>query len=127
MKHMHADHAGHSGQKHVLPFKPTEPGYPEHPEQHIAHDYAAHDQHAGHDKQAGHSVAMFRKKFWISFALTIPTLVWGHILQRAFRYTAPEFLSSQWIPPVFGTVVFVHGGWVFIQGPSANFATGFPA
>jgi len=75
-----------------------------------------HAHHAGHEKHAGHSIAMFRRKFWLSFVLTIPTLVWGHMLQRAFGYTAPPFPGAMWIPPVFGTAVFVFGGWVFIQG-----------
>ncbi|NUQ20397.1 MAG: copper-translocating P-type ATPase [Gemmatimonadaceae bacterium] len=77
---------------------------------------AGRAEHAGHDKHAGHSVAMFRDKFWISLALTIPTLVWGHMLQRAFGYTAPAFAGSRWVPPLFGTAVFLYGGWVFIQG-----------
>ena len=72
--------------------------------------------HAGHDKHAGHSVEMFRDKFWISLALTVPTLVWGHMLQRAFGYQAPMFPGAMWIPPVFGTAVFFYGGWVFIHG-----------
>jgi len=72
--------------------------------------------HAGHDKHAGHSIAMFRQKFWVSLALTIPTLVWGHMLQTAFRYTAPQFPGAAWIPPVYGTAVFVYGGWVFLEG-----------
>lgn len=59
---------------------------------------------------------MFRDKFWISLLLTIPTLVWGHMLQRAFGYTAPHFPGAHWIPAVFGTAVFVYGGWPFIQG-----------
>jgi Cu2+-exporting ATPase len=29
---------------------------------------------ATHDHHAGHSVAMFRDKFWLSFALTIPVV-----------------------------------------------------
>ena len=111
-----AHHHVHSAHEQARDSKPAEPGYPEHPEKHIAHEQAASDQHAGHDKHAGHRVAMFRDKFWSSLALTIPTLVWGHMLQRAFRYTAPEFPGSQWIPPIFGTAVFLYGGWVFIQG-----------
>ena len=75
-----------------------------------------HGAHAAHDKHAGHSVAMFRDKFWISLLLTLPTLVWGHMLQRAFGYTAPHFPGSHWIPPVFGTAVFAYGGWPFLQG-----------
>ena len=33
--------------------------------------------HQGHDRHEGHSVAMFRDKFWLSFALTIPTVIWS--------------------------------------------------
>jgi Cu2+-exporting ATPase len=59
---------------------------------------------------------MFRDKFWITLALTIPTLIWGHMLQQLLGYTAPEFPGSRWIPAVFGTAVFLYGGWPFIQG-----------
>ena len=82
------------------------------------HDHGGHPEpsHQGHDKHAGHSVAAFRDKFWVSLLLTLPTLVWGHMLQNAFGYQAPMFLGSQWIPPVFGTAVFAYGGWPFIHG-----------
>jgi P-type Cu2+ transporter len=78
--------------------------------------HAGHDMHAGHDKHAGHSVAMFRDKFWISLLLTLPTLVWGHMLQRVFGYSAPDIPGSRWIPAIFGTAVFIYGGRVFLQG-----------
>lgn len=66
----------------------------------------------GHDKHAGHSVAMFRDRFWIALALTIPTLVWGHMLQEALGYRAPALPGARWIPAVFGTAVFLYGGLV---------------
>ena len=75
-----------------------------------------HTTHAGHDQHAGHSVAMFRDKFWIALLLTIPTLIWGHMLPRALGYTPPIIPGAQWIAPVLGTAVFFYGGWVFIQG-----------
>jgi Cu2+-exporting ATPase len=78
--------------------------------------YAAPSAHGGHDKHAGHSVAMFRDKFWISLLLTIPTLIWGHMLPRAFGYTPPAVPGGHWIPALFGTAVFFYGGWVFVQG-----------
>jgi Cu2+-exporting ATPase len=59
---------------------------------------------------------MFRDKFWISLALTLPTLVWGHMLQRAIGYAAPQFAGAHWIPALFGTAVFAYGGWPFIMG-----------
>jgi Cu2+-exporting ATPase len=72
--------------------------------------------HGGHDKHAGHSVGMFRDKFWLALALTIPTLIWGHMLPRALSYAPPLFPGAHLIPPVLGTVVFLYGGWPFIQG-----------
>ena len=79
--------------------------------------HAGHDGTAmAHDKHAGHSVAMFRDRFWIAFVLTIPTLVWGHMLQTALDYTAPLFLGAQYIPALFGTAVFFYGGLPFLRG-----------
>ena len=97
-------------------------GHPEHPEMAVHAGYLGHGGHnehpghEGHDKHAGHSVAMFRDKFWISLALTLPTLVWGHMLPRALGYTPPNLPGQQWIAPVFGTAVFLYGGLVFLQG-----------
>src|SRR5262245_41245967 len=73
-------------------------------------------EHRGHDKHAGHTVAMFRDKFWITLALTIPTLIWGHMLQRAFGFSAPHFPGSHWIPAIFGTAVVIYGGRPFLKG-----------
>lgn len=77
------------------------------------HDYTGH---GAHDKHAGHSVAMFRDRFWLSLALTIPTLVWGHMLPRVFGYAPPAVPGARWIAPVFGTIVFLYGGSPFING-----------
>jgi Cu2+-exporting ATPase len=59
---------------------------------------------------------MFRDKFWISLALTVPTLIWGHMLPRVLHYTPPAVPGYRWIAPVFGTAVFLYGGLVFLQG-----------
>ncbi|MCA9298659.1 MAG: heavy metal translocating P-type ATPase, partial [Phycisphaerales bacterium] len=90
-------------------------------EGHRDHDHgsAGHGGHEGgngHDKHAGHSVAMFRDKFWWSLLFTVPTLIWGELLQQWLGYTAPVFPGSDYVSAVFGTLVFVYGGWVFIQG-----------
>ena len=98
----------------------------EHMNEHAGHEHdsarAAHATHAthaadgGHDKHAGHSVAMFRDKFWVSLLLTIPTLVWGHMLPRALGFTPPHVPGAHWIPAVFGCGVFLYGGIVFVRG-----------
>jgi Cu2+-exporting ATPase len=59
---------------------------------------------------------MFRDRFWITLALSIPTLVWSEMIQGWLRFTAPSFPGSAYIAPVFGTAVFLYGGWVFVEG-----------
>src|ERR1700688_261294 len=98
----------------------------------ISHnDHQASDPHAGHkmsdihgshDRHAGHSVAMFRDKFWLSLAVTIPVVFWSTDVQHWLGYTAPFFPGSKFIPAILGTVVFVYGGLVFIRGASRELA-----
>src|SRR5438445_54901 len=81
---------------------------------HAGHNMS--NEHGGHDRHVGHSVAMFRDKFWLSFALTIPVVFWSTDVQHWLGYTAPSFPGSKFIPAILGTVVFVYGGLVFIRG-----------
>ena len=80
------------------------------------------DMHGSHDRHAGHSVAMFRDKFWLSFALTIPVVFWSSDVQHWLGYTAPSFPGSKFIPALLGTVVFVYGGLVFVRGAGSELA-----
>jgi Cu2+-exporting ATPase len=59
---------------------------------------------------------MFRDKFWLSFAFTIPVVVWSSEVQHWLHYSAPSFPGSKWIPAIFGTIVFAYGGIVFLRG-----------
>ncbi len=142
-RHRHAgpDH-GHSHGPAVAdgPEPPVEPGYPGHPEVphgghpvdggHAAHGGPApdhgHGDHGGHDKHAGHSVEMFRRKFWLTLALTIPTVLWGHMLASLTGWHAPAFPGSGWIPSVFGTAVFLYGGVVFLRGAAQELRDRLP-
>ena len=129
---MHDPHAHHHAHQGPVPEAGSaEPGYPEQgkparkpvlssqghaePDGHGAH--VGHGTHEdAHDKHAGHSVAMFRDKFWLSLLLTIPTLIWGHMLPRVLGYTPPQLPGAHLIAPVLGTAVFLYGGWPFVQG-----------
>jgi len=59
---------------------------------------------------------MFRDRFWLSFALSIPVVFWSGHIQELLSYQAPDFPGARWIPPVLGTVVFLYGGVVFLKG-----------
>lgn len=132
------NHDHHNHDPHAAGSAPAKPGYPEHPELDVAeealeeaahphhHGHAGHGAHGGHDAHAGHSPAMFRDKFWLSLALTIPVVVWSEHVQMLLGYRAPAFPGSDWIGPVLGTVVFVYGGWVFLQGAARELRDRLP-
>jgi len=72
--------------------------------------------HTNHNQHAGHDVKMFRNKFWVSLIISIPALLWDPMIQQWFKYQSPSFPGSTFIPALFGTIVFIYGGWVFLQG-----------
>ncbi|HYS82465.1 MAG TPA: heavy metal translocating P-type ATPase [Anaeromyxobacteraceae bacterium] len=59
---------------------------------------------------------MFRARFWVSLVLTIPTVIWGHMLPSALGWEPPAIPGAAFLPPLLGTAVFVYGGSVFVQG-----------
>jgi Cu2+-exporting ATPase len=72
-------------------------------------------EHAGHGvSHVGHE-QMFRQRFWISLALSIPVLVFSSAVQGFLNYSLPAFPGSQWITPVFAVIVFAYGGLPFLQ------------
>jgi P-type Cu2+ transporter len=125
----HRAHEEHSRRGVPTPGRaPAEPGYPEHPElpsegrrdplapaEARVHE-ARQGEHASHDRHEGHSVEMFRTRFWVALVLTIPTVLWGHMLPSATGWHAPAFPGSTWVAPFFGLVVFVYGGTPFVKG-----------
>ena len=93
-----------------------------------AHESAGpgHAQHPGHDKHAGHDPEMFRRRFWISLLLTVPLVVTSHMVMDWFGYTL-DFPGIEWVGPVLGSVVFLWGGWPFLQGGVAEVRDRQPA
>ncbi|MFG2052899.1 heavy metal translocating P-type ATPase [Micromonospora sp. NPDC048930] len=89
----------------------TEPGG------HGAHgDHGGPTGHGGgHDKHAGHDPEQFRRKFWLSLALTVPIVVTSHMVMDWFGYRL-DFPGMAWVGPVLGSVVFWYGGWPFLVG-----------
>jgi Cu2+-exporting ATPase len=104
------------------------------PHGHHAHDqhvgHGMHDAHAEHEGQgdpaghgdhadhAGHGdhAALFRRKFWLTLALTVPVVAYSDMIQMWFGYTAPQFPGARWLAPVLGTFIFLYGGWPFLTG-----------
>jgi P-type Cu2+ transporter len=74
-----------------------------------------HHDHGGHDKHAGHDPEMFRRRFWLSLALTVPLVVTSEMVMDWFGYSL-EFYGRETLAPVLGSVVFWWGGWPFLAG-----------
>ena len=82
--------------------------------------------HSDHDMHAAHSVELFRDRFWISLALTVPVVFWSGEVQHWIGYHAPVFPGSRWIPAALGTTIFACGGSVFIRGAWTELSGGRP-
>ncbi|MGH3653130.1 copper-translocating P-type ATPase [Glutamicibacter sp.] len=79
---------------------------------------AVDDEHAvhSHGEHAGHSTAMFKNKFWLSLAFSIPVVIFSPMFAHLFGYQIPDFPGAVWIAPVLGSVIFFYGGLPFLKG-----------
>jgi Cu2+-exporting ATPase len=82
--------------------------------EHDQHENAKHTGHGGHDDHTGHEI-MFRNRFWVCLLLSIPVLIYSESIQGWLGYAAPEFSGSQWIVPLFSTIIFFYGGLPFLR------------
>jgi P-type Cu2+ transporter len=101
------DHADHSHDGHDQTNHATD-GHDHEGQGHEGHGHG----HGGHHDH----VAMFRDKFWLTLALTVPVVFFSEMFQMLLGYSAPTFPGSELIAPVLGTIIFFYGGWPFLAG-----------
>lgn len=96
-----------------------DPTLPADPDADRGHHHGGHvhgkDVVAEHGTHAGHSVAMFRRRFWLSLLLTLPVVVTSHMVMEWFGYEL-DLPAMEWVGPVLGTVLYLWGGWPFLAG-----------
>ena len=102
--HEHHEHEHHGARDDRSPGRASALASHHGPE--MAHDHSS----------SAHDPARFKKLFWISLVLTIPTLVFSTGLQDILGLSGPRFPGSQFIPAAFGLAIFVIGGRIFLQG-----------
>jgi Cu2+-exporting ATPase len=74
-----------------------------------------HNERVAHDKHAGHDPEAFRRRFWLTFALTIPVVVTSHMVREWFGYDL-DLPGIDLVGPVLGSFIFFWGGWPFLAG-----------
>jgi len=93
--------------------------------EHAAHEGGEHtghgatSEHAGHaaGRHEGHSVADFRRRFWVSLALTVPILALTPQLQSLLGVPGIlAFPGSTFVLFALSAAVYVYGGRPFLKG-----------
>ncbi len=111
-EHIHEPPHGHDASSKVQEHHAHEHNNMDHEH----HDHGAHQGHSHHDHHAM-MVRDFRKRFWISLALTVPILLLSPMIQQVLglgvrlRFTGDLVLSF-----FLSSVVFFYGGWPFLKG-----------
>jgi Cu2+-exporting ATPase len=78
------------------------------------------------DRHQGHAAATFRDKFWLSLALTVPTVLLSPEVAGWIGYSIPSFPGIEYAPAILGTAIFLYGGLVFIRGAQRELADRTP-
>ena len=103
-EHSHAEHEDHASHGDAAAAVATHG------------DHGAHEDHRGHDRHTGHDPEVFRQKFWLTLALTVPVIAFSPSVQGWFDYSLDGVPGHQYVAPILGTFVFLYGGLVFLRG-----------
>ena len=76
---------------------------------------ADHGGHAGHGGHGDH-VGMFRRLFWGSLVLAVPTVLLSQMFADLVGYQVPDIPGVSWVPPVLGTILYLWFGRPFLTG-----------
>jgi Cu2+-exporting ATPase len=85
-----------------------------------AHHHSSHNQgqgghHGGHDHAA--MIADFRRRFWVSLALTLPVLALSPMIQGFLGLEAAlAFAGDRYVLFGLSAGIFFYGGWPFLSG-----------
>jgi Cu2+-exporting ATPase len=108
-EHNHTDHhSKHDHEEHVIDHQPEQ-------------DHSQHQMDRRGESHEGHGVdhtgheAMFRRRFWVSLALSVPVILYSQAVQKWLGFSMPTFPGSEWIVPIFSIIIFVFGGVPFIR------------
>ncbi len=82
-----------------------------------SHRQHAHSNHNGYHDHHAHMVTDFRKRFWISLAVTLPILTLSPLIQTFVGFTRVlDFSGDMYILWALSSFVFFYGGWPFLKG-----------
>ncbi len=78
-----------------------------------------HQKHTGHGhhEHHAHMVADFKRRFWLSLAITIPILILSPMIQSFLSLgDSIRFTGDLYILFILSSVIFFYGGYPFLKG-----------
>ena len=69
---------------------------------------------ASFNKHEGHHTNIFKTKFWVSLALSIPLVLYSDMIPAIFHWSPPAFSGLIYIQLFLASIIFFYGGWVFL-------------
>src|SRR5205809_3092448 len=79
--------------------------------------HAHHDHHMQDQSAHAHMVDDFRRRFWVSLALTVPVLATSEMLQHILGLRAVlAFPGDRYVESGFASAVYFYGGRPFLTG-----------
>lgn len=105
----------------------TQHGHNMHPHHnHEGHNHAGHEhhdsggyEHGAHNHHDHHAMMVrdFRKRFWISLALTVPVLLLSPMIQQLIGLGESLRFSGDLLTAfLISSIIFFYGGWPFLKG-----------
>jgi len=81
-----------------------------------AHSGHGQGDHGGHRDHHAHMVADFKKRFYISLAITVPVLFLSPMIQSFLGLQELGFAGDQYVLFALASAIFFYGGWPFLKG-----------
>lgn len=116
-------------QKHQNAHTEEHEGHPAHDAHGKENHSPDHQHHGGHDHHAHHAAMVedFKRRFFVTIAVTIPILLLSPMIQDWFGFGEQlAFPGSNWVLLLLSTFVYVYGGWPFLKGMVSEIGKGTP-
>ncbi|GAB3200866.1 Cu2+-exporting ATPase [Pontibacter aydingkolensis] len=86
------------------------------------HEHAMHGDTSGHPPHGEHGhdhhrmmIEDFKKRFWISLALSVPVVILSPMVQHILGFTL-DVPYAMYIAFVLSSIIYFYGGWPFLTG-----------
>ncbi len=124
-EHNHSEMKDHKGMHSGNTGKHEEEHSHTHDHENMNHGSKGHqhkgggknDEHKGHANHHQHMIADYRKRFWVSLAVSLPILLLSPLIQKFLGLgDSIRFIGDTYVAFLLSSFVFFYGGYPFLKG-----------